>query len=495
MKNRYSLFSVLLLWNGFSGGALAEKLFLNHGEARLLTQNGDVYGAGGNESLSLAESLIVTLDGNIENLTLPEALSSYAFSVQGTRVQVTGSDGSETQLRGLNQPMNLQFSDTSVSLTLNGFGDASLGDVSLTADPRSWDELSGSNTTLPSFAFEADPGIRLACAAVPRIGFDATSAQYYLYHARALNSGATATYALSSDGLTFGESQSVQTRIEADGSEKPPILNERTGFPEVVRLPEQVESAICGSIEHRIFHSNGKSEGNVGFGTGISSDCSKDGIWFQGEQTDWVLSPDGGEVGVTTAFVMNNRVHVFTMDGKSPNASQEYRHRVWHYRSTDAVGEQFELISDDPLNNGPTVEPRDRQNDPMSFEWATGKRVILTMKQHAGPINPPEVLTGEIYGWWLSDDNDTETVALAPYGGSASEPLITVEDFVAAGHDVYSVNDPSMYRMPDGSYRMYLGALVNIAQYPDNPELANCPASYPGKSATYAWVILSARSL
>jgi hypothetical protein len=114
------------------------------------------------------------------------------------------------------------------------------------------------------------------------------------------------------------------------------------------------------------------------------------------------------------------------------------------------------------------------------------------------------VLTGEIYGWQLMPSAPFTVRALSPANagvdtaagtGIAMEhrPLLGVETFASAGHAAYSINDPSMISLEDGSYRLYVGALVNIDSYPEYPELAECASGFSG--GNYSWVILSATSL
>jgi hypothetical protein len=113
----------------------------------------------------------------------------------------------------------------------------------------------------------------------------------------------------------------------------------------------------------------------------------------------------------------------------------------------------------------------------------------MTMKQHNGPINPPNVLTGEIYGWQVSESSPYEVIPVVS-DQKVLRSLITVEDFVEAGHGLYSINDPSMIQLADGSYRLYVGALVDKNHYSEFPELEECTSI----GDRYSWVILSATS-
>jgi hypothetical protein len=62
------------------------------------------------------------------------------------------------------------------------------------------------------------------------------------------------------------------------------------------------------------------------------------------------------------------------------------------------------------------------------------------------------------------------------------------------GHDVFSLNDPSVLDLGAGRYRLYMGALVDIARYPDRPEFADCVVRETEDGAQLAWAILSASS-
>ena len=63
-----------------------------------------------------------------------------------------------------------------------------------------------------------------------------------------------------------------------------------------------------------------------------------------------------------------------------------------------------------------------------------------------------------------------------------------------AGHDVYSLNDPSVLDLGLDGYRVYMGVLVDIASYPEQPDLNDCVARESDGGAQMAWVILSATS-
>ena len=66
-------------------------------------------------------------------------------------------------------------------------------------------ESQGDSLDVISLAFKPDDGIRLACAAVPRIGLDQASETCDLYHSSELNSGGAARFVRSADGLDFGD--------------------------------------------------------------------------------------------------------------------------------------------------------------------------------------------------------------------------------------------------------------------------------------------------
>ncbi len=365
---------------------------------------------------------------------------------------------------------------------------------------------------LPVFSFVPDEGIRLACASVPRIG--KAKDVYYLYHAAAsagADGGAnSARVATSVDAFSFGSPEPLQTRLRETKSGKPIIETNRVGFPEVVTLKsdglmaetpstdiDTTSETACTPLAYRIFKHNGALGG---FGNAVVSECSQDGQWFMAESGERLISEDGGKLGVSTAFTLGNQIQLFTMDGQSPNAQGEFQHRVWHYQAEDAVGDRFSLVSADPLQSGPSLEAKDRQNDPAAYTLADGNAVIMTMRQHNGPINPPNVITGEIYGWSVAASNPSKVNALLPgqaldtseHTDHSALPLIRAEDFSQAGHAVYSINDPSLMQLADGAYRLFVGALVNIDMLPENKALLECAEDIAG--GKYSWVILSATS-
>lgn len=352
--------------------------------------------------------------------------------------------------------------------------------------------------TIPAFSFVPDEGIRQACASVPRIG--KVDDRYYLYHASATPGADGARVSTSADAFNFSSPEPLATRLRENKSGKPIIETNRIGFPEIVALKsielmadsETADIAAanesgCDPLNYRIFKHNGALGG---FGNAITSECSQDGQWFMSETGERLISEDGGKLGVSTAFMLGKQIQLFTMDGQSPNTQGEYRHRVWHYRADDGLGDRFSLVSDDPLQSGPSVEAKDRQNDPAAYTLADGNAVIMTMRQHNGPINPPNVMTGEIYGWFVSSSSPDKVSALQT--DDVAVPLLSVDDFAQAGHAVYSINDPSLMQLADGSFRVFVGALINIDTLEENKALLECAEDIAG--GKYSWVILSATS-
>ena len=339
--------------------------------------------------------------------------------------------------------------------------------------------------------FEPDSGIRLLCAAVPRVGW-AEDGSVVMYHSSQLTSGGGQFRSVSSDGLSFGASEETPEEVGTfiDPDELAPMLQDRDGFPGVVALPSTSDRMWCNGGTHRIFSHNAGVSGT--FGTGVTSLCSTDGKWFWDERDDRVISPDLGHTGVMSGIVMNNRIHLFTMDGQSPNDAGINRHRVWHYRSTDGTGDIFELLSDDPLNNGETSDSSVRHNDPQALILPNGDALLVTMQQHMGSIQPNSHRTGIIHGWRVSGADPTLVSPEFPDGSGGNTPLITPDAMVEAGHDVYSLNDPSVLDLGLDIYRLYMGALVDIASYPEQPALKDCVAMESNDGAQMAWVILSA---
>ena len=341
--------------------------------------------------------------------------------------------------------------------------------------------------------FVPDSGIRLPCAAVPRVGW-AEDGGVVMYHASHLTSGGGQFRAVSSNGLSFSASEEtpeeIGTPIAPD--EPPPILKNRDGFPGVVALPSTSDRIWCNGGTHRIFAHNAGISGT--FGSGVTSLCSTDGKWFWPERDDRVTSPDSGHMGVMSGIAMNDQIHLFTMDGQSPNDAGINRHRIWHYRSTDGTGDVLELLNDDPLNNGETPESSVRHNDPQALRLPNGDALLVTMQQHLGPIHPSSRRTGVIHGWRISGDDPTVVSPEFPDGSGGNTPLITPDAMVEAGHDVYSLNDPSVLDLGLDIYRLYMGALVDIASYPEQPALNDCVAMESNDGAQMAWVILSATS-
>ena len=367
------------------------------------------------------------------------------------------------------------------------------GDSASSSETGSQDTADTGSAAPITFEFHPDPGVRLSCAAVPRVGWG-DEGQVVLFHGSQLDSGGGQSHAVSSDGLDFDasvESEQVVGEPIVE-SEPPPIHHDRQGFPGIVELPSISERTWCEGGTHRIYVNNGSISGT--FGGGLSSMCSTDGRWFWSEPDDRVVSPDEGDMGVVTGIVMDGRIHVFTMDGKSPNDAGENRHRVWHYAATDDAGDVLELVSDDPLDNGETETPDLRHNDPQALLLPDGSGLLVTMQQHMGPIFPDSYRTGIIHGWRVSAEDPTQVEPEQLNGEGGNTPLMEPEEMGAVGHDVYSLNDPSVLHLGGTSYRLYMGALVDISRYPGHPEFSDCVVMETEGGAQLAWAILSATS-
>lgn len=338
----------------------------------------------------------------------------------------------------------------------------------------------GSDSTTPNASPLAtlipDDGVRLACAAIPRIGREGGT--YYLYHNTELASETGRQYATSDDALMFG----APVKVQQENVNGQPF-SKLTGSPGRQELPTpSARTSPCNQPTHRVYTHNAALQG---FGTAITANCSNDGLHFRAEGVDLIPSEEGGQMGVVTSYALGGRVHVLTMDG------MDNHHRIWHYKSTDGTGDSFALVSNDPLNNGDTSPANPRHNDPFALAMDDGSQLILTMRMHHGNIQPPNTRTGEIHAW-RAREGSGDTVASENEVAGKNEAVIDVDDFVTAGHDVYSINDPSVIKLDDGRYRVYVGALLKVSAYPSSG-LSECLAKNV-KEGGYAWAILSATS-
>jgi hypothetical protein len=341
--------------------------------------------------------------------------------------------------------------------------------------------------------FIPDAQVRLPCAAVPRVGW-AADGEVVLYHGDQLTSGGGQAHARSADGLDFGPPETSEEVVgdPIEEGELPVILQDRDGFPGIVALPQPSALTWCSGGTHRMYRTNGNISST--FGDGLASSCSMDGRWFWAEPDDRVASVDGGDVGVASAVVIDGRIHVFAMDGLSPNADGQNRHRIWHYAASDDSGDVLELVSDDPLDNGETDTADKRYNDPQALPLSDGDVLLVSMQQHKGAVFPDSYRTGIIHGWLISADDPTRVEAALSDGAGGNNPLMRPETMEEGGHDVFSLNDPSVLDLGAGRYRLYMGALVDIARYPDRPEFADCVVRETEDGAQLAWAILSASS-
>ncbi|MCG8609665.1 MAG: exo-alpha-sialidase [Pseudomonadales bacterium] len=116
--------------------ASATNLFIPENGSLNVNSEALVFGAAGREKVSIANTSYVQLDGNIEILELTEPLASYQFSVTGTIISIYRDNLVNAQFLGLNQPVQVTFSDGSATLALTGLNQAQLGTQSLSMNPQ-----------------------------------------------------------------------------------------------------------------------------------------------------------------------------------------------------------------------------------------------------------------------------------------------------------------------------------------------------------------------
>lgn len=320
-----------------------------------------------------------------------------------------------------------------------------------------------------------DAGVRMPCATIPRVG--RADGLTWLYHDNKLVSASGMNVATSVDGLSFGAPSVSPSRFQGSQDQV-----DRTGFPDVVELP--VPTDACGGAPWRIYLAN-MTQGS--FGDGIASRCSTDNQWFGMESDTRFDPPEGAKFGVVGAYAVSDAVFLLTMNGV---AFED--HRIWQYRSTDPTGDTFELFDDDPLGQGTISAANPRHNDPFLNPLTDGGHGMTTMYSTHGDPPPPSERAGAIYAWQIDDSAPSVVLPAHPDSLGDNQPVLTHDQLLDAGHDVWSVNDPVFNQLQDGRTRVFFGAMLALSSYPNEPDLQTCKFDRDGTE--FAWAILSATS-
>jgi len=246
--------------------------------------------------------------------------------------------------------------------------------------------------------FSPDSGIRIESGGVPSAGIDSNGTVYLYYHDQGEKSST------STDGLQFSDG------VLADGA-----------FPYDPRAV-----SLAGGIWRKYYFPE-----NQGV---VVSDVSTDGIHFTTEEGARYAPQeiDNGWIGIIEAFTDTHGGVVMIYLGDKfglNNARKAY--------SSDN-GETFQFVSDNVLGDEDAGGGNNSYVDQRSIALPDGSRRLYVMKG------------GSIYSFKTDADGETFTLEdglrLAP------------EDYTEL--DVTSLHDPTVILLPNGNYRMYVGAFI-----------------------------------
>ncbi len=277
-------------------------------------------------------------------------------------------------------------------------------------------------------AFTPDSGIRVELAAEPAARVDESGQVLLFYRDKSSESGAT-LLAISGDGLTFAAG----------------LSSDRVRYPYDTQLPD-------GRWRRYWFDSAAGA---------VKSLSSTDGsTWTADEGVRYSLtSSDNGSMGIYDAFPDSaggvTLLYLGDLYGLN-NVRRAY--------STDG-GETFTFTNGNVLGDDGAGGGGRSYVDQHSYPLPDGRRRMTCMKQGALPPQPGARTVGEIHSFVSSDEGKTWTYEAKLFDANSFGEFT-----------VWSLNDPTMIRLGDGRYRIYVAALISDG------------------AGGYKWVLLSATS-
>lgn len=255
--------------------------------------------------------------------------------------------------------------------------------------------------------FIPDAGIRLTNASIPEVGYDAATGTYYLFH----NGDGTLKgdlVATSKDGLTFTA----------------PVWQTSKAFdPRRVRLPD-------GRWRSYFWDNPGKP-------SGLKSSLSADGVNFTEESglRYSLQASDKSSAGIYELFANPDGTMVLLYLGDLMGLNNT-RRAVSLDSGKTFTFDRGNILGDDTFGGG-----ANSYVDMTTIVLADGRRRLFSMRQgHT------------IYSHTSADGGKTWTLD----AGFRLRDSVSFPQYSPKSH-----NDPSVIRLPDGRYRLYVASYLN----------------------------------
>ena len=329
-----------------------------------------------------------------------------------------------------------------LSCSSGGGGGESPSDTAAPQDEAGNDTNPSDDISDHPISFTLDQGYRINFASNPRIlSYEKGQLKLgYEYQARELtaNPSDKGYVAFSTDGLTFSGNRRFQQG-------------------------ENKERGVL--IDNEIWRRYAEDEGSGK----VMSESSTDGVNYSpddGYRYD-LNTNDSGKMGVRTFFVdqYGGVVMLYNSDISVNGKEVIFVRRA--YSKPGDKGLHFELTDDDVM--GMTYDDGVNQSfaDPNAIVLPDGRVRLIVMQQDRGQPLPPLGRTGTIYSF-ISDDGSTFQMEAR---------LFSWENF--SEFEVRSLNDPKIIRFDDGSYHIYVAAMIPTESGEED-------------QGEYKWVIVSA---
>lgn len=187
----------------------------------------------------------------------------------------------------------------------------------------------------------------------------------------------------------------------------------------------------------------------------VKSKSSKDNITYT-DDPGVRYAPEGDEIGsdgfigVYTYFIDNNGGVVFLYNATVPENASDKTTRVNIYRAyskPDDGGWNFEFQNDDAIKFADFPEDKTGLRDPNAIRLPNGDIRLVAMYEYA--MKSPGRQNGIIYTFISQDGGETFEF---------ETEVVSWDDF--EDYSVWSLNDPKLVLLDDGSCKIYVAAMI-----------------------------------
>ncbi len=369
---------------------------------------------------------------SVKNTLTNIVVGSYSSAVATIVLKSNYSlSAAKVEAADIDNTISLNLISQTIEKWLSGTVDSHETDVSEVVEHRLGDgtinsmiaTITGDGGAAPltsDLIFYPDSGKRtVKGTGMPMAKINENGTVYLYYGEDATNGSPGNKLAIAADGLTFGNISS------------PPSTY--LYHPKFVLMPD--------GVTRRTYAPGGNMSPNVvsmSF-TGNEQPTADAGVRYTAGAND------GGTIGIVEVFADDKGGYVMLYIGDLQNRNDVRR----AYSQPGDNGMNFTYTNDNVLGDAGLTKGSDKNVDQFSLLLPDGRRRLFTMAEGGRRIN----------SFITSDYGTTFT----------REPGVRLAATDYVEFKVYSLHDPSVVRLPDGRYRMYVcGRIDNNVNVPDN---------------------------